>query len=454
MKLPRKPPEFKQTFKDTESIKTFLYNLMEYTELDDPYKFNNTSKYIHWDKLIRYKPPINISHEEWWLMLKNNRTQNRKLISLKDKKGNSFNFVANNYINEELHKIDLTLGGTIGSTDVGLLNPATKEQYFVRSLIEEAITSSQLEGATTTRLVAKKIIRTGKKPSDRSERMIVNNYKTMVAIHKLKNEKLSKELIFDLHKKVTQGTLEITGAEGRFRKSDEPIKITDQYGTIYHEPPLSSELENRMEIMCNFANNSQGDFFVHPVLKAIILHFWLAYEHPFVDGNGRTARALFYWSMLNQGYWLCEYISISEIILKGPAKYIKAFLYTETDDNDLTYFIIYHLGVVKRSITALQDYIKKKQAEVKDTEKELREIRLFNHRQRALVSHALRHPGYEYSMKSHMISHDIAYETARSDLNELVEKGLLQSQKISNTWTYSPVTDIQDKLKGLRWRDF
>ena len=159
-------------------------------------------------------------------------------------------------------------------------------------------------------------------------------------------------------------------------------------------------------------------------------------------------------SMLNQGYWLCEYISISEIILKGPAKYIKAFLYTETDDNDLTYFIIYHLGVVKRSITALQDYIKKKQAEVKDTEKELREIGLFNHRQRALVSHALRHPGYEYSIKSHMISHDIAYETARSDLNELVEKGLLQSQKISNTWTYSPVTDIQDKLKGLRWRDF
>jgi len=113
MKLPRKPPEFKQTFKDTESIKTFLDNLMEYTELDDPYKFNNTSKYIHWDKLIRYKPPINISHEEWWLMLKNNRTQNRKLIPLKDKKGNSFNFVANNYINEELHKIDLTLGGAL-----------------------------------------------------------------------------------------------------------------------------------------------------------------------------------------------------------------------------------------------------------------------------------------------------------------------------------------------------
>jgi hypothetical protein len=42
--------------------------------------------------------------------------------------------------------------------------------------------------------------------------------------------------------------------------------------------------------------------FIHPVMRAITLHFWLAYDHPFCDGNGRTARALFYWSMLKQGY--------------------------------------------------------------------------------------------------------------------------------------------------------
>ena len=58
--------------------------------------------------------------------------------------------------------------------------------------------------------------------------------------------------------------------------------------------------------------------FIHPMIRSIILHFWLAYDHPFVDGNGRTARALFYWSMLRHGYWLFEFISISQIILKGP----------------------------------------------------------------------------------------------------------------------------------------
>src|SRR5205814_10028127 len=56
----------------------------------------------------------------------------------------------------------------------------------------------------------------------------------------------------------------------------------------------------------------------HPMVRSMILHFWLAYDHPFVDGNGRTARALFYWSMLRNGYWMFEYITISKIILSGP----------------------------------------------------------------------------------------------------------------------------------------
>ena len=92
---------------------------------------------------------------------------------------------------------------------------------------------------------------------------------------------------------------------------------------------------------------------MHPAIRAIILHFWLAYDHPFIDGNGRTARALFYWLMLRHGYWLFEFISISEIILKAPVQYGEAFLYTETDQNDLTYFIIHQTEVIRKSMQSL-----------------------------------------------------------------------------------------------------
>ena len=53
------------------------------------------------------------------------------------------------------------------------------QRFLVNSLMEEAIRSSQLEGATTSRRVAKEMLRTGREPRDRSERMIANNYRAL-----------------------------------------------------------------------------------------------------------------------------------------------------------------------------------------------------------------------------------------------------------------------------------
>ena len=64
--------------------------------------------------------------------------------------------------------------------------------------------------------------------------------------------------------------------------------------------------------------------FIHPVIKAIIIHFVISFLHPFVDGNGRTVRSFFYWYMLKKGYALTEFLSISRIIYANKVKYEKA----------------------------------------------------------------------------------------------------------------------------------
>ncbi len=211
---------------------------------------------------------------------------------------------------------------------------------MVRSLIEEVITSSQLEGAVTTREVAKKMLREDRRPSNRSEQMIVNNYHTMNHILTLKDQPLTKEPVFEIHREISEGTLNISDGAGRFRRKDEDINVSDIDGTGFHTPPPAEELESRMNAMCDFANGKTPEGFLHPVIRAIVLHFWLAYNHPFVDGNGRTARALFYRQMLYSNYWMFEFISISQFLRKAPTRYAMAFLHTETDENDLTYFII------------------------------------------------------------------------------------------------------------------
>ena len=443
MKVPEKPPKF--NYPKLGSVKD-LNSLMEVLAKSNASVAKD--KYLHWDKLRRYSSPKGLSHEEWWFALKLQRMSQYKAMPLIDKDSKTFKYLILDQISEILHKIDQGAGGFIQMPEQ-ITNPDMKDQYYISSLIQEAITSSQLEGAVTTREIAKEMIRTGRPPRDRSEQMILNNFITMQRIGKLKDETLSKELVFEIHKIVTEKTLDDPSAAGRFRNQNEKVVVSDMYNEVFHTPPPAEQLEERMSDLCDFANGSAPNYFIHPVIRSIILHFWLAYDHPFVDGNGRTARALFYWSMLHHGYWLFEFISISQSILAAPVKYYRAFLYTETDDNDLTYFILYHLDMIKRSIEELHKYIKHKTEQLQDLELRIQGLSTLNYRQRALIGHALRHPHQRYTFKSHQMSHNVVYETSRSDLLYLEKLGLIKGRKIGKTWQFTPASNLENKLADL-----
>lgn len=406
-------------------------------------------RYLHWDELRHRTPPGKLTPEQWWFALKVRRRSAYLRLPCLDRDGKPFQYALVEPIPRDLHEIDVGAGSWIRMS-APIVDSDMRDQYYVRSLIEEAITSSQLEGAVTTRRVAKELIRTGRKPRNRSEQMILNNYNTMRHIGVLKDRELTPDLVLEIHRRITQGTLDDPGAEGRLRGIDEDIVVSSEDdGTIYHWPPHASELPGRLKTMCSFGNGDSSSNFVHPVIRSIVLHFWLAYDHPFVDGNGRTARALFYWSMLRHGYWLFEFISISEVLLKARKQYYMAFLHTETDDNDLTYFILHQLDVVYRSMEALHRYIERKSREVGEIAAMMKRSRNFNHRQQALLAHAVRHPAYRYSIEGHRLSHGVVYQTARADLMSLARRGLLQKLKVGKTLYFEPVSDIASRLAGV-----
>ena len=405
--------------------------------------------YLHWDNLRHKTPPSGISHHEWWLGVKLSRLSLLKPIGLKDKVGIPFQFGLPELVMKELREIDLGGGGMIDLPEPIANHSHTRSRYLVRSLIEEAIASSQLEGAVTTREVAKEMIRSGRAPRDISEQMILNNFATMQRIRKLVSSPLSQELVFEIHKLVTDKTLDDSTAAGRFRRPDEVIEVGDDYGNVYHSPPPADELSERMKKMCAFANDESRDGYIHPVVRAILLHFWLAYDHPFVDGNGRTARALFYWSMHRNRYWIFEFISISARLRKSPVQYGKSFLYTETDDNDLSYFLTAQIQVIRQAIQDIHSYIERKTAENQKVESEIRASNLFNHRQIEIIRHALKHPGQRYTFASHAMSHKVAPLTARTDLIKLSQRGLLKKRKNGRRIVFFAPADLSLRLKKL-----
>lgn len=442
IRKPQKPP----------SLKSLLEEFSEPAKLTKIFQTMTSEymprHYLHWDKLRYLQPPKGLSAKEWWFALKMQRLGQLRPLPLLDKGGEAFRVFVPDLVQEELHNIDCGAGGALRVPEP-ISNPQTRDQYLIRSLMEEAITSSQLEGAVTTREVAKEMIRTGRTPRDKSEQMILNNYITMRHIVDVKDQEMTPDLVLELHRLVTEKTLDEPVMAGKFRRPEQKIVVDDVEGEVYHEPPTAKQLAERCKAMCDFANEKTPGYFIHPVVRAIILHFWLAYDHPFVDGNGRTARALFYWAMLHREFWLFEFISISTILRKAPVKYARSFLYTESDDNDLTYFIVAQTQVIRRGIAELHAYIDRKTAEVQELESKLKALRMFNHRQAELIRHALKHPYQEYTIESHQKSHNVVYQTARTDLLQLHQKELLRMEKRGKTMVFRVPHDLATQLRKL-----
>jgi len=408
-------------------------------------------KYRHWDILRHLALPDGLSPEEWWLGIKLARRPLYRELPLKDSHGSPFRYAFVDAALSMLHEVDKQASGAIKGSDQ-VTDPQTRDTYLIRSLIEESITSSQLEGASTTREVAKDMLQRGRAPRDRSEQMIYNNYQAMQFIRRLRGQPLSASTVFQLHRIVTDKTLSDEEA-GRFRREDEPVHVVDEAGRVLHVPPKAEELAKRMDALCRFANERDGKPFMHPVVRAILTHFWLAYDHPFIDGNGRTARALFYWSMVEQGYWLCEFISISRVIKQAPGKYTRAFLYTESDENDATYFILNQLRTTVRAIEALHAYLSRKTQELADTKRMIQSSRILNamlnHRQLALVNHGTKNPGFVYLIESHRRAHSVSYQTARTDLLDLSQLGLLEQEKKGKAFVFIAPPNLKQRLASI-----
>lgn len=375
--------------------------------------------YPYWDK-AKYLFPANSNKKLFWAALRFRRTTN----SLRIQFGKYIFYLPHgNYFLELLHQFDMHFGGSSpNSQDV--IPEKNKQYYQISSAMEEAIASSQMEGANTTRKVAKEMLRKQQKPKDKSQQMIVNNYKTIRFLLEHKDETLSKKLLLRIHKLITEKTLDNPTQEGAFRTSDDIVVQDATSGEVAHQPPKAKELPKLIDQLIDFANSDSPTFFIHPIIKAIIIHFMISFFHPFVDGNGRTARSLLYWYMLKKGYWLTEYLSVSRIIYKSKKKYENAFLYTEHDNLDLGYFIQYNLAVMKKSYDELNLYLERKRSEQSDIII-FSGIKGINERQAHILKVATEKPKTIFVCKELLTTFSVSTKTIRSDLQELVKLGFL-----------------------------
>ena len=279
----------------------------------------------------------------------------------------------------------------------------------------------------TTSKKAKEMIKTNRKPIWNDEKMILNNYKVMVYINNdLIKEKLSAENLLKLKSILTKDILEEEKI-WRFRTDEDEIVIQDNITwEIYHRTPNQNFLMQEIEKFFIYANDEEKtNSFTHPFIKACILHFWIWYLHPFCDGNWRTARAIFYWYLLKKWYWGFSYIPLSRIIKETKNKYENAYLYSEQDNFDLSYFIVYITNITKQAIEEFKNYISKKI----EKQKNIDYIDWLNERQNRLLNWFKEFKYKFVNNSTHKNYYWISINTAKSDLEDLVKKWFLEKKK-------------------------
>ena len=380
---------------------------------------------------VGYRLPPGIALETFWPELVTFRQTKAEFLPFKDQAGKPFWFVLTPALQESLHQVD--------SRGKDSLYHVVKEEIQAelaeQALVEEAMFSSVIEGAFSTIARARELIVEGKAPKDSSDQMVANNGRVMRYVLERREAPGSLELIHTIQRLVTDKTLEHEAEAGRFREG--PVYVVNQRRqTVYEAPPVET-VQPSMEALIAWINAGAQQPFIHPILRAAILHTYLVYVHPYADGNGRTARAMFYWYLLKHRYEFFRYFSISSIIQETRQRYYKVLKDMEDHEADATYVLLYVAESVGRAIEVILQRI---------TERYLLDLVFATRRQRPLSVNDRQ----TRFLKSLTVARDkrgtiaqyqkdfrVVYETARRDLAHLEGLGILAKGKHGRQFIYT-----------------
>lgn len=414
--------------------------------LDDP-------EYRPWEYYFRAEPvPDGLMREEWWYAVRTARASTARPTPFIMTDGTRLTFNLPDRFLRLNEEITAQARGQV-ELPAEVATQGVRDRYLINSLYEEAITSSQMEGASTTRRDAKKMLREKKDPRTRSERMILNNFLALEFVRDHLGEELTPEFICGVHRIVTDGTLDEAEDAGRLqRQGEERIRIYGSEGDeqLLHVPPPAEELPERLQRLCDFANGV-GEYasqYVPPLVRALVVHFMMGYDHYFVDGNGRTARVIAQWVMLREGFFLMDFVPVSRLLHKAPAQYARSFLEVEQDEGDLTYFLIWHAEVMCRAIRELHEYLARKSKEMGQMKHLLRRTEL-NNRQIGVIEEALKDSAFTVTAAAHADRYRVTLQTAHVDLRGLEDGGYLMRVKRGRSFEWYPVPDLQHRVQGV-----
>ena len=436
-----------QTFKNqgytvaqtAELLRLSKRTVYRYWDNTDYKIFNNTSEikteteqYITKEK-YKYQMEKGKDLDYEWDKILSKRKEIATYTELKNEKGNKLWFVETEKIKSAIDYIEIKAKDDLLKYSKSLFkNYISSEEMLLDSLADESFYSSTIEGAFSTRKVAKELVTDKRVPSSKSEKMIYNNHMALKYGLEDKENQITEDLMLKIFELISKDTLDEETQINKYRVED--VVVRDKRGEIIHEGAHVDNIQSMMDDLFRFMYSNN----INPIIKSAIFHFYFVFVHPFPDGNGRTARATSYIYLVKEGYDIFKHFSISALIAQKKSKYYKCIKDVEDNELDMTYFIEFILGVVSESIDIILDKYTRKHIENYIFMELVDKGVNITNEQKKIIKYILNKENYSATIENYTKKNKSSdYKKVNKDMNYLTDIGILTKSKEGRYNLYS-----------------
>jgi len=265
---------------------------------------------------------------------------------------------------------------------------------------------------------------------ERDIQEVINYRRVLDFIDKFSGD-ISEETIKTIHRLTTQKILP-PGESGQFRTKQVVVK-NSQTQEIVFRPPPAIEVPYQIEDLLVWLN---GETEIHPVLKAGVVHYELVRIHPFLDGNGRVARAMATLVLFKDGYYIKKFFSLEEHYDKDAAEYYKALQSVRPENNyDLTFWLEYFSEGLAIELTRIKEKVQSLSIDLKLKQKIGGTQIALSERQVKIVDY-LQKAGFLQNKQFRELFPMISEDTILRELKDLQKKGIIKKEGTTKAARY------------------
>ncbi len=317
------------------------------------------------------------------------------------------------------------------------LLPFYEKKFQNEALVRSVHYGTHIEGNELNLSQAEKVVM-GQNilARERDIQEVINYRKVMDLIGELQIEnskfQIDDEFIKKLHK-MTVNKILPEETSGVYRKSQVVIKNSIT-GEVAFRPPEPQGVPFQINDLVAFINSTNFDD-IHPILKSGVVHYELVRIHPFVDGNGRVARALSTLILFTESYDIRKFFSLEEYFDTDASRYYQGLQSVETNNGDLTEWLTYFTEGLSIELAKIKEKVEHVSTDVKIKEKLGGKPILLSDRQLQIIEY-IQKTGYLENKAFKSIFPMISEDSVLLDLKELVGAGIIKKQGVTKGAKY------------------